>query len=86
MATYYQEPGKIGWNAACFWPWSRRDYTQCVHGEILFQRPSRDRGIWSLPAGAIELGETPAEAVQQEAYEDAGYPDKFLGVFGEAWT
>ncbi|MGF7087278.1 ADP-ribose pyrophosphatase YjhB (NUDIX family) [Kroppenstedtia sanguinis] len=32
-------------------------------GEILFQRPSMDHDLWSLPAGAIELGETPVEAV-----------------------
>lgn len=55
------------------------------NGEILFQRPSLSSDIWSLPAGAIELGETPAEAVKREVYEETGLyivPQKLLGVFG----
>lgn len=55
------------------------------NGEILFQRPSLDSDIWSLPAGAIELGETPSQAVIREVYEETGLhvkPHKLLGVFG----
>lgn len=54
-------------------------------GEILFQRPSLSSDIWSLPAGAIELGETPADTVRREVYEETGLyvvPQKLLGVFG----
>jgi ADP-ribose pyrophosphatase YjhB (NUDIX family) len=54
-------------------------------GEILFQRPSLSSDIWSLPAGAIEIGETPAEAIIREVYEETGLhvvPHKLLGVFG----
>ena len=53
--------------------------------EILFMRSSVDSDIWSLPAGAIELGETPAEAVKREVYEETGLtvvPCTLLGVFG----
>ncbi len=54
-------------------------------GEILFQRPSLDHDIWSLPAGAIELGESPSDAVKREVYEETGLsivPHRLLGVFG----
>lgn len=54
-------------------------------GEILFQHPSLSSEIWSLPAGAIELGETPADAVIREVYEETGLhvmPEKLVGVFG----
>lgn len=54
-------------------------------GEILFQRPSLKSDIWSLPAGAIELGETPSDAIKREVYEETGLhvvPHKLLGVFG----
>ncbi|MCR8631978.1 NUDIX domain-containing protein [Paenibacillus radicis (ex Xue et al. 2023)] len=54
-------------------------------GEILFQRPSLESAIWSLPAGAIEIGETPAKAVVREVFEETGLkiiPKKLLGVIG----
>lgn len=39
-------------------------------GDILFQYPGGE--YWSLPAGAIELGETPEEAVVREVWEETG--------------
>lgn len=53
-------------------------------GEILFQNKGNGEK-WSLPAGAIELGEAPAEAVVREVWEETGLfvkPIKILGVFG----
>ncbi|MNW54253.1 RNA pyrophosphohydrolase [compost metagenome] len=52
--------------------------------EILFVRKNNER-IWGLPAGAIEMGETPAESVTREVYEETGLiirAEKILGVFG----
>lgn len=53
-------------------------------GEILFQNKGNGEN-WSLPAGAIEIGEAPAEAVVREVWEETGLiviPKKLLGVFG----
>ena len=53
-------------------------------GEILFQNKGNGEN-WSLPAGAIEPGEAPAEAVIREVWEETGLcvtPKKLLGVFG----
>jgi 8-oxo-dGTP pyrophosphatase MutT (NUDIX family) len=53
-------------------------------GNILIQRRS-DNGRWSLPAGSIEPGETPAEAIVREVWEENGLhvvPRRILGVFG----
>ncbi len=53
-------------------------------GEILLQQKSRGEG-WSLPAGAIEPGETPLQAVVREVQEETALevkPDRLLGVFG----
>lgn len=40
-------------------------------GGLLFQRRSDD-GRWSLPAGALDPGETPAEAAEREVREETG--------------
>ncbi|MBB6672820.1 NUDIX domain-containing protein [Cohnella nanjingensis] len=56
-----------------------------ARGDILFQRPSADSDVWSLPAGSIEPGETPAEAVVREVWEETGLrvtPERLSGVFG----
>ncbi|MGX4586022.1 NUDIX hydrolase [Paenibacillus chitinolyticus] len=53
-------------------------------GDILLQNKGNSEK-WSLPAGAIELGETPAEAVVREVREETGlyvFPSKLIGVFG----
>ncbi|MCT2536889.1 NUDIX domain-containing protein [Aquibacillus koreensis] len=52
--------------------------------EILFQHP-RDSQYWSLPAGAIEPGETAAQAIVREVWEETGLfvnPTKILSVLG----
>lgn len=52
--------------------------------QILFMQGA-DNHMWSIPAGAIELGETPAAAVVREVWEETGLrvvPKHLLGVFG----
>ncbi|MEI5906976.1 NUDIX domain-containing protein [Bacillus spongiae] len=53
-------------------------------GEILLQNKGNGEK-WSLPAGAIELGEAPAQSVVREVWEETGLsviPKKLVGVFG----
>jgi 8-oxo-dGTP pyrophosphatase MutT (NUDIX family) len=55
-----------------------------AHGRLLLQERSSGEG-WSLPAGAIEPGESPEQAVQREVLEETGLvvaPKEILGVFG----
>ncbi|MFD1413954.1 NUDIX domain-containing protein [Oceanobacillus jeddahense] len=52
--------------------------------EILFQYIKGEEQ-WSLPAGAIELGEPPAKAVIREVFEETGLlvkPLHLIGIFG----
>jgi 8-oxo-dGTP pyrophosphatase MutT (NUDIX family) len=53
-------------------------------GRLLLQEKSSGEG-WSLPAGAIEPGESPEQAVRREVLEETGLvvvPREILGVFG----
>jgi 8-oxo-dGTP pyrophosphatase MutT (NUDIX family) len=55
-------------------------------GRVLFMRRADD-GRWGLPAGAIDPGESPAEAVVREVREETGLvvrPMRVAGVFGGA--
>lgn len=52
-------------------------------GRLLLQE--KQDGTWSLPAGAIEPGESPEEAVVREVLEETGMRcsvEEVLGVFG----
>ncbi len=52
-------------------------------GRILLQ--GKAENVWSLPAGAIEPGESPAQAVVREVWEETGLtirPQHIAGVFG----
>ncbi|WP_349290378.1 NUDIX domain-containing protein [Paenibacillus sp. 7516] len=52
--------------------------------EILFGR-KHNESTWGLIAGAIEIGETPAQAMIREALEETGLviqPEKIIGVYG----
>lgn len=52
-------------------------------GRVLLQRRSDD-GTWSLPAGAVDPGESPAQALVREVWEETGLrvvPQKVAGVF-----
>ena len=53
---------------------------------VLFMRRADD-GRWGLPAGAVDPGETPAEAIVREVREETGLvvrATRVAGVFGGA--
>ena len=55
-----------------------------AQGRLLLQEKSSGEG-WSLPAGAIEPGESPEHAVRREVLEETGLevaPQEILGVLG----
>src|SRR5262249_46981133 len=54
-------------------------------GNRLLLVQSNDDGLWSTPGGAIELAETPADAVVRELFEETGLrvaPRRLFGVYG----
>ncbi|WP_273852123.1 NUDIX hydrolase [Guptibacillus spartinae] len=83
ISNYYQElRNKIN-NELIFIP-SVAAIIRNDKNEILYQYPG-DGDIWSLPAGAIEPSEAPAQAVVREVREETGLsvrPQNLLGVFG----
>ncbi len=83
MSTYYKRlREKIG-NDLILVP-SVAAIIRNTDGEILFQNKGNGEK-WSLPAGAIEPGETPAKALVREVREETGlivFPRELIGVFG----
>lgn len=83
MSTYYRQlREKIG-SDLIFSP-SVAAIIRNRDQEVLFVQSATDL-LWSIPAGAIELGETPAEAIRREVFEETGLtvrPLRILGVVG----
>ena len=55
-------------------------------GELLLQRRSGTDNIWGLPGGALEVGESVAEAAIREAMEETGLTvviDYLIGVYSK---
>jgi 8-oxo-dGTP pyrophosphatase MutT (NUDIX family) len=55
-------------------------------GRVLFIRRADD-GRWGLPAGAVDPGESPVDAIVREVREETGLvvrPTRVAGVFGGA--
>jgi 8-oxo-dGTP pyrophosphatase MutT (NUDIX family) len=55
-----------------------------TEGRVLFHEKSSGEG-WSLPAGAIEPGESPRQAICREVREETGLlvePRQIIGAFG----
>ncbi len=53
------------------------------NGRILLIRRA-DNGLWAMPGGALEVGETPAQGVEREALEETGVhcqATHLIGVF-----
>jgi 8-oxo-dGTP pyrophosphatase MutT (NUDIX family) len=50
-------------------------------GRLLLQEKSSGEA-WSFPAGGIELGESPQEAITREVVEETGYAIRIHGILG----
>lgn len=64
-------------------PFVSADAAVFREGQILLIK-RKDNGLWALPGGATEVGETWAESVERELREEAGVQGtatKLLGVF-----
>ena len=56
------------------------------NGQLLFMRESHD-GLWSLPGGWADLGESPSQIAEREVLEETGFEvkaSKLLAVFDKA--
>jgi len=51
-------------------------------GQILFQQRTYPHGLWGLPGGLMELGESPQETVRREIEEETGLLLGELELFG----
>lgn len=55
-----------------------------VHEEQIMLIKRSDNGLWAVPGGLVEVGETLAEAAQRELWEETGIHGqvtKLLGIF-----
>lgn len=50
-------------------------------GQILLIRRA-DNGLWAMPGGMLEVGETPAEGVEREALEETGVHCRAVALVG----
>ena len=50
-------------------------------GRVLLAK-HRDTGLWVAPGGAIEPGETPADAAVREMWEETGLVVEIVGIMG----
>lgn len=51
------------------------------NGQVLLQKRS-DFGIWGLPAGSAEVGESGSDSIRRETFEETGLALVHLDVFG----
>ncbi|HEK9098931.1 NUDIX domain-containing protein [Bacillus pfraonensis] len=79
ISTYYKKIREKLGSSLIFMP-SVAAVIKNELGEILFQYPGGK--FWSLPAGAIEPGETPEEAVVREVWEETGLRVQIKGIKG----
>ncbi|MGO0060712.1 NUDIX domain-containing protein [Brevibacillus fluminis] len=83
MSPYYRDLRQKLGNQLIFVP-AVAAIIRNENDDILFGRKHNEEQ-WGLIAGAIEIGETPAEAVCREVAEETGLqviPESIIGVFG----
>ncbi|MBX3055069.1 MAG: NUDIX hydrolase N-terminal domain-containing protein [Anaerolineae bacterium] len=64
-------------------PLSGAEFVAFQEGKLLLIK-RHDNGLWAVPGGAVEMGETPAETAVRELWEEVqvrGQVTQFLGLF-----
>lgn len=56
-------------------------YVEDDEGRVLMIKRT-DNGLWSLPGGAMEIGESIATCGERETLEETGYRVKVIGLIG----
>lgn len=51
------------------------------HGHILLEK-RRDCGLWGMPGGRLEAGESVRETAEREVLEETGFTVRVLGLLG----
>ncbi|MCM3633607.1 NUDIX domain-containing protein [Paenibacillus camelliae] len=83
MSDYYKDLRELIGDELIFMP-AVAGIIRNAEKEILFGRKHNESN-WGLIAGAIEIGETPAEAMVREAFEETGLviePERINGIYG----
>ena len=57
-------------------------FIENAHGQILMQQRTYPHGVWGLPGGLMELGESTEETVRREVLEETGLVIGILKLFG----
>lgn len=83
MSGYYRDLREKLGNQLLFMP-SVVGIIRNEKNEILFGKKHGEEN-WGLIAGAIEIGESPAQAIIREVKEETGFmirPERIIGVYG----
>lgn len=56
-------------------------YVEDERGRVLMIQRT-DNGLWSLPGGAMEIGESIAQCAERETFEETGYDVNVTGLVG----
>ena len=66
-------------------PWPRAGASAVLfraEAVLLVERGGPSEGLWSLPGGSIEAGETAEDAARREVSEETGVPAHIVGLAG----
>ncbi len=75
---YYNDPNAPTANAIVS---AAVAFVQDSDGRVLLVRRS-DNGLWALPGGGHEIGETIAACAERETFEETGYQVRVTGLIG----
>ena len=75
---YYNDPDAPAANSLVV---ATNVFVQDDQGRVLLIQRS-DNGMWALPGGQMEIGETVAHCAERECFEETGYRVRVTGLVG----